>query len=109
MLDISGLSKDALFKRTYPTPLRLSSTGGKKPTLKEVFLHANLHLYGQGIKVTILVFQEALEPNGTNPMNRLDETTYRVHGRNDHVTMFISHLPLTVFSFSVKLSSLALA
>ena len=31
------------------------------------------------------------------------------NGRNDHVTMFILHLPLAVFSFSVKLSSFALA
>ena len=31
----------------------------------------------------------------------------RVRGRNDHVTMFILHLPLAVFSFSVKLRSFA--
>ena len=30
-------------------------------------------------------------------------------GRNDHVTMFILHLPLAVFSVAVKLSSFALA
>ena len=30
-------------------------------------------------------------------------------GRNDHVTMFFLHLPFAGFSFSVKLSSLALA
>ena len=30
------------------------------------------------------------------------------NGRNDHVTMFILHLPLAIFSFSEKLSSLAL-
>ena len=31
------------------------------------------------------------------------------NGRDDHVTTFILHLPLTVFSFSVKLSSFVLA
>ena len=35
--------------------------------------------------------------------------SFRPKGRNDHVTMFILHLPLAVFSFSVKLSSLGLA
>ena len=27
-------------------------------------------------------------------------TTFTANGRNDHVTIFILHLPLTVFSFS---------
>ena len=31
------------------------------------------------------------------------------NGRNDHMTMFMLHLPLVVFSFSVKLSCFALA
>ena len=35
--------------------------------------------------------------------------TFTANGRNDHVTMFILYLPLAVFSFSVKLSSFALA
>ena len=35
--------------------------------------------------------------------------TFTANGRNDHVTMFILNLSLAVFSFSVKLSSLALA
>ena len=35
--------------------------------------------------------------------------TCKTNGRNDHVTMFILHLSLAVFSFSVKLSSFALA
>ena len=34
--------------------------------------------------------------------------TLTANGRNDHVTMFILHLPLAVFIFSVKLSSFAL-
>ena len=40
---------------------------------------------------------------------KLERITFTANGRNDHVTMFILHLPLTVFSFSVKSSSLALA
>ena len=35
--------------------------------------------------------------------------TFTANGRNDHVTMFTLHLPLAVFSLSVKLSSFALA
>ena len=31
------------------------------------------------------------------------------NGKDDHVTTFILHLPLAVFSFSVKLSSFVLA
>ena len=34
---------------------------------------------------------------------------FMANGRNDHVTMFILHLPLAVFSFSVKLRNFALA
>ena len=32
---------------------------------------------------------------------------FAANGRNDHVTMFILHLPLAVFSLSVKLSIFA--
>ena len=35
--------------------------------------------------------------------------TFTANGRNDHVTMFFLHLPLAVFSFSVKMISFALA
>ena len=35
--------------------------------------------------------------------------TFMANSRNDNVTMFILHLPLTVFSFKVKFSSFALA
>ena len=35
--------------------------------------------------------------------------TFTANGRDDHATMFTLHLPLAVFSFSVKLSSFALA
>ena len=35
--------------------------------------------------------------------------TFAANGRNNDVTMFILYLPLAVFSFSVKLSSFALA
>ena len=34
--------------------------------------------------------------------------TFTANGRNDHVTMFILHLPLAVFSFLEKLSRFAL-
>ena len=34
---------------------------------------------------------------------------FTTNGKNDHVTMFILHLPLAVFSFSVKLGSFSLA
>ena len=34
--------------------------------------------------------------------------TFTANSRNDHVTMFILHLPLAVFSFSAHLSSFAL-
>ena len=37
------------------------------------------------------------------------KATFTANDRNDHVTMFILHLPLAVFSFSAKLSSFALA
>ena len=40
---------------------------------------------------------------------KLERITFTANGRNDHVIMFILHLPLTVFSFSVKSSRLALA
>ena len=41
-------------------------------------------------------------------MLKRSSTTFEANGRNDHVTMFILHLPLAVFSFSEKLSSFAL-
>ena len=40
---------------------------------------------------------------------RITFTPQTTNGRNDHVTMFILHLSLAVFSFSVKLSNFALA
>ena len=51
----------------------------------------------------LLEFSAAILEKG---LLRLRQTA---DGRTDHVTMFTLHLPLAVFSFSVKLRSFALA